>query len=123
MEDEVGDAVKLQLYKLDEDVQSAVSVIPEGKVCIIKEPWYQMMADGGCGIRVDHVNDILWLPKADERMPLKWRLRSQNINMTATEMKNNGNDALKLGKAHEAIEWYTKLHPPIEAMSLTYHQV
>ena len=105
VEDEIGDVVKLQLYKLDEDIQSAVGVIPEGRVCIIKEPWYKMMADGGYGIRVDHVSDVLWLPKADERMPLKWRPRSENIDMSATEMKNNGNAALKMGKLLEAIEW------------------
>ena len=105
VEDGTGDVVKLQLYKLGEDILSAVDVIPEGRVCIIKEPWYKMMVDGGYGIRVDHVSDVLWLPKADERMPLKWRPRSASIEMTATEMKNNGNDASKMGKLLEAIEW------------------
>lgn len=105
MEDEFGDTVKLQLYKLDEDNQQAASVIPEGKVCIIKEPWCRIMAGGGYGIQVDHISDILWLSKADERMPAKWRSRSRNMDLTATEMKENGNDALKMGKTHEAIEW------------------
>ena len=105
VEDETGDVAKLQLYKLDEDIQSAVGVIPEGRVCIIKEPWCKMMADGGYGIRVDHVSDVLWLSKADKRMPLKWRTRSKDFDMTATEMKHNGNDALKMGKLLEAIEW------------------
>ena len=63
------------------------------------------MADGGYGIRVDHVSDVLWLPKADERMSLEWRPRLENIDMTATEMKNNSNDALKMGKLIKTIEW------------------
>ena len=38
VEDEIGDVVKLQLYRLDEDIQSAVGIIPGGRVFVIKEP-------------------------------------------------------------------------------------
>lgn len=105
VEDEVGDAVTLHLCQHNEDIQPAIGVIPEGRVCIVKEPWYRFMADGSYGIQVDHVSDVMWLPKADGRMPLKWRPQSDNIAMTAAQMKNNGNDALKMGKLFEAIGW------------------
>lgn len=62
------------------------------------------MTNGGYGIRVDHISDVTWLPKADKRMPLKWRSQPNDIGMTSTQLKDNGNDALKVGKLFEAIE-------------------
>ena len=106
LEDEVGDAVLFQLYQQDEDIQPAVEVIPEGRVCIVKEPWYKTMTDGKHVLRADHLSDIMWLTKADGRMPLKWRPQTNKNNKTATQLKDKGNDALKMGKPLEAIEWY-----------------
>ncbi len=99
-EDETGDAVMVQISHQDEDIQP----VSEGRVCIIKEPWYKPMIDGGYGIRVDHISDVTWLPKADKRMSLKWRSQPNDHGMTSTQLKDNDNDALKAGKLFDAIE-------------------
>ncbi|KAL9067453.1 MAG: hypothetical protein Q9161_006885 [Pseudevernia consocians] len=84
----------LQLHREDEDIQPVF----EERVCIIKESWYIMITNGCYGIRVDHVSDVTWLPKADGRMALEWRPQSDGIAITATQLKDNGNDARKMGK-------------------------
>lgn len=104
LEDEIGDAVSFQLYQQDEKIQPAVEDIPQGRVCIIKEPWYKPMTDGSYGIRADHVSDVMLLPEADGKIPLKWRPQTDDVAMTATQLKETGNDALKVGKLLEAIE-------------------
>lgn len=106
LEDEKEDAVTSHFYQHgDEELQPAADIISEGMVCIIKEPWYKLMADGSYGLRVDHISDVMWLPEVDARMPLKWQPQPDDIAKTAIQLKENDNDALKLGKLHEAIKW------------------
>ena len=94
LESELGDAVMLQIHREDEDIQPVF----EERVCIIKESWYIMITNGCYGMRVDHVSDVTWLPKADGRMALEWRPQSDGIAIMATQLKDNGNDARKMGK-------------------------
>ena len=106
LEDEKDNAVTSHFYQQrDEEVQPAADIISEGMVCIIKEPWYKLMTDGSYGLRVDHISDVMWLPEVDARMPLKWQPQPDDFAKTAVQLKENGNDALKLGKLHKAIKW------------------
>ena len=49
--------------------RSPVSILPEGQVFIVKEPYFKTTSNGGAGIRVDHVSDIVFLGGEDERIP------------------------------------------------------
>ncbi|KAK8034548.1 hypothetical protein PG993_009543 [Apiospora rasikravindrae] len=66
VEDETGDANKLAIYNQDE--ASTLSVLPEGSVVAVKEPYYQFNGDGDFMICVDHPSDIVLL---DDRHPLR----------------------------------------------------
>jgi len=72
-------------------------------VCIVKEPYFKVMNDGGYGLRVDHVSDILWLALNDDRVPLAWQPRVSELK-DAEKLKEDGNAALKAGKLHKAVE-------------------
>lgn len=61
------------------------------------------MASAGYGVRVDHVNDIIWLPTNDDRIPLRWRPKLSEIK-EADVLKQEGNAAMKKGKTQEAAE-------------------
>jgi hypothetical protein len=64
VEDEKKEVVMLQLYyQAEENERSAEEILPEGAVLIVKEPYLKVMADGGYGIRVDHVSDISVTPR------------------------------------------------------------
>lgn len=57
----------------------------------------------GYGVRVDHVNDIVWLPTDDDRIPKRWRPKLSEIK-EANVLKQEGNAAMKKGKTREAAE-------------------
>ena len=103
-EDEIGDTVSVQLHHQGRDLQAAVDELSVGSVCIIKEPWFKMKTDGSYGLRVDHVGNVLWLPKADGRMPLKWRPQPHGTAKMAMQLTDSGNDALRVGNLGAAIE-------------------
>ncbi|KAL9609961.1 MAG: hypothetical protein Q9167_005313 [Letrouitia subvulpina] len=108
LEDERDDGVVFQLYQQeDEDHRHGELIVQPQRVCIVKEPYFKIMNDGGYGIRVDHVNDVIWLSLDDERIPLGWRARITEINKSAETLKEEGNVALKAGKLHGAVESYT----------------
>lgn len=54
---------------------------------------------------MDHVDDVVWLPKTDSRAPPISRSPNDDMVITAEQWKDAGNDALKVGKLHEAFEW------------------
>ncbi|KAL9044992.1 MAG: hypothetical protein Q9214_001912 [Letrouitia sp. 1 TL-2023] len=108
LEDERDDGVMFQLYQQeDEDHRHGEMIIEPQRVCIVKEPYFKIMNDGGYGIRVDHVSDVIWLSSDDERIPLGWRVRITEINKTAETLKEEGNLALKAGKLHGLKYSYT----------------
>lgn len=61
-EDEKEDAVLLQLYQQKpEEQQLATNVVKYGDMLIVKEPYLKITGDGGYGLRVDHVSDLIHL--------------------------------------------------------------
>ena len=103
MEDENKDAIMLQLYHQEEE-RAAEEILEEGVVLIVKEPYLKLMSDGDYGIRVDHLSDVIYLPKYDERVPNCWQLRFAEHNTSASVWKTIGNDHFKESKYHTAIE-------------------
>jgi len=105
MEDEKGNGVRFQLYQQKADAyRTAEDVIQEGHLCILKEPYFKVQNDGGYGLRVDHVGDLIWLSVDDERVPAAWKPRISNLEIDAMQLKYEGNLALKAGKPYEAGE-------------------
>jgi len=104
VEDEDHSVEFLQIYNLDEE-QDFRDIIPMNKICLIKEPYYKMTADGGFALRVDHVSDLLFPNCLDNRIPLKWRdLKVKD--WTAEDWRNKGNTAVRTGNFIEARERY-----------------
>ncbi len=105
MEDEKGHRLPFQLFQQKTDAyRTAKDVIQEGYLCILKEPYFKVMNDGGYGLRVDHVGDIIWLSADDERVPAAWKPRISDLDIDAMQVKDEGNRALKAGKLYEASE-------------------
>jgi hypothetical protein len=105
VQDENEDAIMLQLYHQEEENERpAKEILAEGLVLIVKEPYLKLMSDGDYGIRVDHLSDIIHLPKYDERVPNCWRPRSAEHNASASAWKTTGNEHFKESKYHAAIE-------------------
>ncbi len=105
MEDEKNDGVVFQLYQQeDEDRQPDEEAVQIQRVCVVKEPYFKVMIDGGYGLRVDHLSDVIWLPPDDERIPLGWRARISEFEKTVETLKEEGNLALKAGKLNTAVE-------------------
>lgn len=103
MEDEKGDGVSLQLYQQKTNrYQIADDILQEGRLCIIKEPYYKIMNDRSYGLRVDHVSDLIWLSMDDDRIPTAWLPRIQELDVDAMLLKEDGNRAFKAGKPYEA---------------------
>ena len=104
-EDESDEAVTLQLYQQEGECdQQAKYIIPEGSVCILKEPYFRIQSDEQYGLQVDHVNDLMMLSKEDERIPLEWRPRLIELDKSANDWKMEGNDALKAGNFSMAVK-------------------
>ena len=103
MEDESGDGVHFTLYQQrDEEYRTAEQVLSEKTVFIVKEPYFKLMNDGGHGIRVDHISDLVQLSTGDERIPAKWQPRISELDQGATALKDDGNRELKAGKMYDA---------------------
>ena len=105
VEDEKEDVFTFHFYHLEEGAHPTAGSIQEGSVCIIKEPWIVLAKDGTYVVRVDHVSDVIWLPKADSRRPLAWQPQDSSAIKTAKQWKDDGNDAMRAGKLHGALEW------------------
>ena len=107
MEDETDDVVMLHLYQQqDEEHRQVEDIIQLKDVCLVKEPYFKIMNDGGYGLRVDHISDFFWLSKDDDRVPLGWRDQITEIEKDAKDLKNDGNTALRAGRLSAAVHWY-----------------
>ena len=105
MEDENDDGVVFQLYQQeDEDHRPGEEAVRIQHVCIVKEPYFKVMNDGGYGLRVDHLSDVVWLAPDDEMIPRSWRAPISEFEKTAEALKEEGNLALKAGKLDTAVE-------------------
>ncbi|KAJ5812101.1 TPR domain protein [Penicillium riverlandense] len=76
VEDEEGKVLVLQLYNQD-STRAAEDILDEGAVLIVKEPYLKVMADGGYGIRVDHLSDVKFVPGHDELVAPSWRINQR----------------------------------------------
>ncbi|RJE27509.1 hypothetical protein PHISCL_00095 [Aspergillus sclerotialis] len=106
-EDEDGKVLLLQLYNQEDQIMSD-GRLAEGTVILVKEPYLKFMADGQCGIRVDHLSDIKFLPEHDGLVPLAWRPQIMEEDITANDWKIKGNDLFNKGSYYLAIECYSK---------------
>ncbi|KAI1766063.1 hypothetical protein GGR53DRAFT_529160 [Hypoxylon sp. FL1150] len=108
VEDEEGTATLLQLYHQPEESKvTNENIIRAGDVCIIKEPYFKVTTDGSYGIRVDHVSDFVLLQDSDSRIPLKWRKRSLGFHENSSDIRQQGNAAVKKQNWGEAERLYT----------------
>ncbi|KAJ8069889.1 hypothetical protein OCU04_000300 [Sclerotinia nivalis] len=122
VEDENGDAIQLQLYQQpDEKFRPATSVIMKNDAFLIKEPYFKTTSDGGYGLRVDHVSDIILLDEHHDMLPEKWKPTVLDIGKTADDWKLEGNVAMGRNHYWAAIRSYTaalKCHPPAETAKI-----
>lgn len=95
VEDPAGTAVWLALHQVPLQSQIAADkILFEGRICVLKEPFFRTTADGSYILRVDHVSDIQWLGEDDEHVPVKWRLQDRII-PTSEDTRQEGNEAVK----------------------------
>ncbi|RPA91728.1 hypothetical protein L873DRAFT_1751528 [Choiromyces venosus 120613-1] len=106
-EDENGEVELVQIYNQD-DRRLPVSIVPEGQVFIVKEPFFKTTSGGGTSIRVDHVSDIIFLDGEDERIPEKWRPRLRLLARRPLDWKEDGNRFYGGKQYFEAARCYTK---------------
>jgi hypothetical protein len=105
VEDENKDGIMLQLYHQEKDnVRAAEEILGEGVVLIVKEPYLKLMSDGDYGIRVDHLSDVIYLPKDNERVPNCWRLMFAERDISASALKTKGNNYFAESRYQAAIE-------------------
>lgn len=105
VEDEAGTVVEFTLYMQEpEVVRAAETILKNGAVIILKEPYFKVATSGSYLIRVDHPTDIVWLSEDDPRAPVLWRTSTAITSKCADYWKKKGNDLVGTGKFYEAIE-------------------
>ncbi|ESZ98258.1 hypothetical protein SBOR_1354 [Sclerotinia borealis F-4128] len=108
VEDENAGAVPLQIYQQpDEKIRPATSVIMKNDVLLIKEPYLKTTSDGGYGLRVDHVSDLVCLDAHCDMLPNRWKSRPVILGKTADDWKQEGNEAMGKKDYWAAIQSYT----------------
>ncbi|KAF5619109.1 TPR domain protein [Fusarium tjaetaba] len=108
VEDEKGIAVLLQLYhQPEETVVPATEILCLNMVCTLKEPFFKCATDGTYSLRVDHPSDIIRLDAADDRIPSHWRPSMVISSENSTDIRKQGNDAVKAKKWAEALRLYS----------------
>ncbi|KAI7775561.1 hypothetical protein LA080_006572 [Diaporthe eres] len=106
IEDVRGAVDRLSVYNLP-STSPMDRVLPKGAIVAVKEPYFKATADGSVMVRVDHPSDIVLLEPHDSLVPSQWR-RGPKAAKTASQLKEEGNTAFKLGNWQEAGECYTK---------------
>src|SRR6202043_3212755 len=97
----------LQLYQQDEkNNRPATSIIKQNDVFLVKEPYFKVMADGGYGLRIDHLSDLICIREGNERLPNQWSPRVFVVGKAANDWKLEGNDAMRRQQYWIAIEKY-----------------
>ncbi|KAK0726200.1 hypothetical protein B0T21DRAFT_371164 [Apiosordaria backusii] len=109
VEDERGEVLLLQLYHQVDTTPRPEDILAPGTVLIIKDPYLKLTADGGHGLRADHVSDIVFLPAHDDRIPSCWRSDLQSPqDQSASFWKAKGNDCFGQSRYRAAVEYYTR---------------
>ncbi|KAK2029870.1 hypothetical protein LX32DRAFT_692917 [Colletotrichum zoysiae] len=107
-EDEEGTAVLLQLYNQPEEPEFDIEdILPQGSVCLIKEPFFKKATDGKYSLRVDHVGDFCLLARDDERIPQRWR-SVPHFAPNSESIRARGNTAVGQKKWGRAEKLYTE---------------
>lgn len=101
VEDEKREVVMLQLYHQEQAGDTLEDILTQGSVVLVKEPYLKHMANGGYGLRVDHVCDVEFLPPGDERIPDAWKQTPRQ--RTAVEWKIKGNEEFNATRYRAAI--------------------
>lgn len=123
VEDEKEHVVMVQVYQQeDTEYELAENIAQVGGVCIVKEPYFKTNSDGGYGIRVDHVTDIVWVAQDDDKVPLGWQARISEVDKTAEGLKAEGNAALKARDLPRAINWYAIIFVPFSCILTTLYR-
>jgi len=105
VEDEKRDALVVQLYQQpDENVRPASSIITNGDVFLIKEPFFKIMGDGEYGLRVDHVSDLVRIDARHKLCSKQWIPYLFNLRRTADDWKQEGNVAMGRKQYWEAFQ-------------------
>ena len=106
MEDDNEDAITVQMYhQKDEKERKTEDIVQYKAVCVIKEPYFKIMSDGNYGVRIDHITDLIWLPHDDDKIPLLWRPRFQELDKTADKWRQEGNAAVNAKDYSKAVLW------------------
>lgn len=74
-----------------------------GGFYVIKEPYFTIMSDGSCCVRVDHVTDMVRIPDEDERVLRNPRWNATGVSSTPLMWKEEGNKAMENGRIHDAV--------------------
>ena len=103
--DEKENAVEMQLYQQpDENVRPASTLVTKGSIFLIKEPFFKVMGDGGYGLRIDHISDVLHIDTRHELCPTQWCPRLYDLNKPANDWKQEGNVAMGRKNYWQAIK-------------------
>ncbi|KAH7375198.1 TPR domain protein [Plectosphaerella cucumerina] len=107
VEDQNGTAIILQLcHQPEEDVVPAKEIMRPGDVFVVKEPFFEANTTGDYTLRVDHLGDLVRLDgDFEDRIPSKWKRAP--VTQTSTELRNEGNQAVKGERWAEAHRLYT----------------
>lgn len=107
VEDENEDVVALHLYHQDSSRHPG-DILDDKGVLIVKEPYLKTTADGQISIRVDHLSDVIFLHKFNERIPEAWRQsppEAEDKERDPHIWRMRGHYFFKQGKYQFAIEW------------------
>jgi hypothetical protein len=108
VEDENKDALVIQLYHYpDDNVRPSSSIITQGDVFLIKEPYFKIMGDGGYGLRIDHVSDLVRIDARHKLCSKQWIPDLFKLTRTADDLKQEGNLAMGRKQYWEAIQRYS----------------
>lgn len=105
VEDEQKDAIPLQM--LNEKLRCQDGSVDKGQILLVKEPYLTLIPDAEYGVRVDHVSDIMFIPKFDKMVPSAWRERlpeDETSQWMAGDWLSMGNEYLNRGKFYSATE-------------------
>ncbi|KAJ5570095.1 TPR domain protein [Penicillium hispanicum] len=107
MEDEDNQVLVLQLYNQDSGIATDGRLVKD-TILLVKEPYLRVMADGDTGIRVDHLSDITFLPDGHDLIPLSWRQRVTEEDLSVNDWKMKGNNFFNRNSFHLAVECYSR---------------
>ncbi|EWG49142.1 hypothetical protein FVEG_16416 [Fusarium verticillioides 7600] len=102
VEDQEGTAVLLSLYhQLHVDLLT-IRHPAQGSIAILKDPFFETIAEEAYALQVYHPSDIIWLEDHDERIPEQWRVNREITN--SAEYRAEGEELAN--KEH----WLPALH-------------